>query len=451
LEKASDQDIPGIESMTVQSLMSNGNPFPPQERYDVLKSEILADNEDAFREVTRMPPLPGRPRLRIAHSRKFWVGLERMSQYWDASHDRYIEPTEKDSKEGQTPSNENGITMGDSNASQDSSKGSASGESMDIDKKEENTDASKQTSGEDEASAEPTMTYMGRRISNGSQMPEEPRDDTVRGFLEMIAWPFGCQARTPSSPPKLAIQNLLLPIRVTFALSRSPQDRQAARKGMLEGPLILGQCRNETVFRQEEQAAGQGHAEMCDLLREVGAMLLCAQERAREGSTEIKPGDGKWWTTKPRWGGLSDQGVTGEKASRIEDKPAEEPNKRSRYERSLLSLRKSGSKKMTTSDRWKLVQPGPSQWDRKMKYMQIGKVKDSEFDDVSIAHMLCSYSQIFTDLSSFLDLYDILNQPPHLHPTPSRPPAIHRMARQPRRQSNHNQHTTPRVPAMVQA
>lgn len=385
LEKTSDQEIPGIESMTVQSLMNNGNPFPPQEKYDLLKNEILVDNEDAFREVTRLPPLPGRTKVRIAHTRKFWVGLEKMSQYWDASKDQYIEPTEEGTTKDDAESNKNGMQVDDQNVAQGSMTNSTSSESMDVDQKEDNVDTSKdKASGEDEAPAEPTTMYMGRRISCGSQMSEEIREEAVRGFLEMIAWTFGCQAHIPSLPPRLAVQNLLFPVRESFALSRSPQDRQMARKGILEGPIILGQCRNETVFRGEGQTIGQGHTEMCDLLREVGAMLLGAQERAREGSTEIKPGDGKWWTTKPRWGGL-DQGVTGEKASRVEDEPSEEPNKRSRHDRSSHSSRKSSSsRKMSVSDKWKLVQPGPSLWDRKMKYMQIGKNKNSEFDDVSI-------------------------------------------------------------------
>lgn len=392
LEKTPDQEIPGIESMTVQSLMNNGKPFPPQEKYDLLKNEILVDNEDAFREVTRLPALPGRTRVRIAHTRKFWVGLERMSQYWDDSHDQYIEPAGKGTKLGDTESNNDGMPVDGQIAPQDSMKDSTSAESMDVDQKEENADTSKdQSAGEDKAPAEPTTMYKGRRISTGSQMSDELREEAIRGFLEMIGWPFGCQAHIPSLPPRLSIQNLLFPVRVSFAVSRSPQDRQEARKGILEGPLMVGQCRNETAFREDGQDVGQGHMEMCDLLREVGSMLLGAQERAREGSTEIKPGDGKWWTTKPRWGGL-DQGVTGEKASRVEDEPSEEPNKRSRHDRTSHSSRRSGgSRRMSTNDKWKLVQPGPSLWDKKMKYTQIGKDKNSEFDDVSNPLSFSSY------------------------------------------------------------
>ena len=43
--------------------------------------------------------------------------------------------------------------------------------------------------------------------------------------------------------------------------------------------------------------------EMLDLMREVAAMLLLGQERAREGKSPTIPGQGKWYTTVPRWGG----------------------------------------------------------------------------------------------------------------------------------------------------
>ena len=43
--------------------------------------------------------------------------------------------------------------------------------------------------------------------------------------------------------------------------------------------------------------------ETLDLMREVAAMLLLGQERAREGKSPTIPGQGKWYTTVPRWGG----------------------------------------------------------------------------------------------------------------------------------------------------
>jgi hypothetical protein len=131
---------------------------------------------------------------------------------------------------------------------------------------------------------------------------------------------------------------------------------------------------------------------MCDLLREVGAMLLTAQERARHGVMEVKPGEGKWWTTIPRWGGAPNEGVTvdADADSSDKDKKPEvdigNAHKRSRYANPLLSSRRSGSghpRKMTANEKWKILQGGSSLWDKRMKYMQIGKPKESPYDDVS--------------------------------------------------------------------
>jgi hypothetical protein len=39
-------------------------------------------------------------------------------------------------------------------------------------------------------------------------------------------------------------------------------------------------------------------------------------------------------------------------------------------------------RRLTSSEKWKIIQPGPSLWDKRLSYMQIGKARDSPFDDV---------------------------------------------------------------------
>ena len=73
-----------------------------------------------------------------------------------------------------------------------------------------------------------------------------------------------------------------------------------ARQGWMEGPLLGLQCRSEVDFGPGENSTS--HA-VLDVVRELGGMLLLAQERAREGQTEKRSGEGKWWTEQPRWGG----------------------------------------------------------------------------------------------------------------------------------------------------
>lgn len=209
-----------------------------------------------------------------------------------------------------------------------------------------------------------------------------------------------------------------------------------AKQGVFEGPIILGQCRGETVFPGDDMDSQFKYVQICDVLREVAGMLLFAQERARDGLVEIKPGEGKWWTTEPRWGGAQNDGPVGtpilddngkpkgdgssgggDKPSNPEEtknssaksstaaaaEPAEKTsNKRTRHDRNhYMSRRSSGaSKKLSIYDKWKIVQPGHGLWDKKMKYLKIGGDKDKPYDDVSFFkkkdgnNNLCPFSTI---------------------------------------------------------
>jgi hypothetical protein len=67
----------------------------------------------------------------------------------------------------------------------------------------------------------------------------------------------------------------------------------------------VGSARGDVVFRKEGEEIGHAQGEVADLLRELGGLLLLAQQRNREGRVEVKPGsrDDAWWTRKERWGG----------------------------------------------------------------------------------------------------------------------------------------------------
>lgn len=377
--------------------MSNGLPYPPKDRYEVLQSELLLDNDDVFREVARLPAREGRERVRITQTRKFWSSLERMSQYWDNSIDNYFErpaipkPTSSGPDDG---AEEDKMQTDERTPSTDTK--------MDIDQAEAEKTPVPDSNGED--SSQPTVqVYTGRRIGSGIEMPDDVREETVRSFVEMAAWPFGCQVTVPTLPPRLTVGKLLFPVRQSFQAARSPRDRSIARNGILEGPVLIAQCRPETGFRTNHEAPGEGIGEVCDLFREVGGMLLAAQERAREGATEMRPGEGKWWTTTPRFGGAPNDGILDDlmKGPGIHGIPIPESmiegslgssaqdldgaRKRRQYEHPFvasLARRPSAMRKLTGTEKWKILQPGPSLWDKRMRYMQIGKDKESPFDDV---------------------------------------------------------------------
>lgn len=398
-------------------LMGNGAPYPLKDAYENLKNEMILDNDDAFREVARLQPRPGRTQPRMRQSRKFWVGLERMAQYWDTSLDHYYERPA--TPEPTTPSEQEQIndkTRGD----EDSRRTGDLEDPMDLDE----APTAPASNGMEEPRPSVTM-YTGRRIGTGTEMPDETRDETIHAFVEMVARPFGCQVNVPTLPPRLTTKNLLFPVRQTFQSSRSPRDRQLARNGIVEGPVLISQCRPDTSFRSADDAPGTGLGEVCDLFREVGGMLLAAQERAREGAIERQPGEGKWWTTAPRFGGAPNGGILDDLVSHghgmsLPDSMMEEARpppetKRRHFENRFatsLSRRPSAMRRLTSSEKWKILQPGTSLWDKRMHYMQIGKIQESPYDDV------CPLSFPVCARTNNPDLHDLLHQPSHLNPPP---------------------------------
>lgn len=77
-------DVSAVPSLTEAAVSKDQKAF-----IDRLK-ELEVDNETAYAIVT-MNTKPGEKYPRLAYLRKFWTGLENMSQYWDTSRDQYYE------------------------------------------------------------------------------------------------------------------------------------------------------------------------------------------------------------------------------------------------------------------------------------------------------------------------------------------------------------------------
>jgi hypothetical protein len=175
------------------------------------------------------------------------------------------------------------------------------------------------------------------------------------------------------------IKTLRVPIRLSTAIWQVPREREKAKMGWLAGPVAGISCRNESGFAEDKQS------EMIDLLKEVGVMLVLAQQRAREGKTEVIPGEGKWWTTKPRWGGGpggevgEGTGNSDEPVSRDEQQGPEGHGQ----ERRLRGRTGAPRRRMGAVEVWKMMLPSMGYWDRRVSYSMIGKDKGSEWDEVS--------------------------------------------------------------------
>jgi hypothetical protein len=410
----------------ISRVLSNGKTCPNQQDFYTRSMEIQHDNEDGFRALSRKPN-NGKPPPRLAHFRRFWEGLDGMAFYWDTTSDEYIPPKEEET------SNEALLGVADL-ASPRSSIDLETIEADDNDdeprkRTKPNPEESESIAPSEQSfphrpvqnpisssiSARPRIlppelpaghparnkapsslrdrvpegTYRGSRIGNGAGMPEQHRNDTVRAFIEPIAWAFGFTVAGHRRPTSLGVKTLLVPMKVTSAIWQAPRQRDKARQGWLDGPVLGISCRGETEFEE-------GRADpVVDVLREVGALLLIAQERARQGKAEIKPGEGKWWTTVPRWGG----GTGGEPAA-ADAPPATESSinvaaaaekliNESEAKAYLESRARQGSRSQTSSRRkltpieaWKFLRPGVGYWDPRVEYTAIGKPPNSEYDEV---------------------------------------------------------------------
>jgi hypothetical protein len=415
------------------TLLSNGRRKPDHNEFFVRARELLFNNDDAFSTLTRKGSR-GQISLRLAHFRKFWEGLDNMAYYWDNSLDEYRSPSPEaikssgeTTKPNATPDGQGitGETKPDWNTKAGSELASPNEEEP---RKKARVEAgndsavplSSKSNGDSSAlkTSQPPSTsssrvlpartappkipwatnigsndtppdlskgsYRGYRIGNGTEMPDQYRIDCVRAFLEPIAWAFGVTLAQHRRPPVLKLEHVRFPVRMSSVAWRGPQDRAKARQGWMEGPILGMQCRADVNFGSTGKLDSES---VLDAVRELGGLLLLAQERAREGKSENRAGDGKWWTTKPRWGGgpggeVGDAQGASDTAAKDALIPPEE-----RY----LQRNSDGSKarrRPTPAEVWKILRPAQPSWDPKVVYEAIGKDKSVEWDDVSSTYNL---------------------------------------------------------------
>ncbi|CAO2654376.1 Nn.00g111090.m01.CDS01 [Neocucurbitaria sp. VM-36] len=427
-------DEPSTKQESKGTLLSNGRKAPERREFHVRARELFFQNGDAFSTLTRKGN-GGQAPLRLAHFRKFWEGLDNMAYYWDTSLDEYSPPVPEAANHGSetTPpistktesSDETNETRPDGITRIETGFGAANEEEP---RKKAKTEAvgdhastqsfsskayrsvsvAPHTSSTTPIRALPARTmppkvpwaaniephskpadlsngsYRGYRIGNGAEMPDQYRVDCVRAFLEPIAWAFNVTLSPHRRPPVLTLAHVRFPVRMSSVAWRGPQDRVKARQGWMEGPILGVQCRADVNFG----ATGNMDAEsVLDTVRELGGLLLLAQERAREGSVEKRGGEGAWWTTKERWGG-GPGGEVGE-ASGANDAPMKDITVK--MEEKSTERNRDGSKvrrKPTPAEVWKSLKPGNPLWDPKVVYEAIGTNRSIEWDDVFMVSSL---------------------------------------------------------------
>ncbi len=339
--------------------LNNGNLSPGVQTYRERQKELLIDNTAAFRTIRRIPTPVGETAPRLGNAYEFYKNLEFFSGYWPDTS-LVSEP---------------------------------------------------ETSPPDENEATPLHLQTHVRTGNGSQLPPDYRQHLLSAFIKLVAYDFGCNVSFPRCEPRLHITPPKPPSppsyfnsSVTF-IYRTPTERASARAGIVEGPVAALSARASTVFATEAE-------EHLDLAREVVAVLLTAQQRARESKSEKRFGEGKWWTSTPRWGGgpggpIGREGdkfdellsgkeeklvvgsdgskMAGEVKNAIGGINGPSPSKRSKKGLS--------GNNMQIYENYRRMNPPGTTWDRKARYCGIGKEPGSGFDDVflvsSLNHHIC--------------------------------------------------------------
>lgn len=266
----------------------------------------------------------------LNHFRRFWSQMEIMSQYWDTSKDNYFEVK-------------------------------STGKAEEISRR---SSLSNRSYFPDPSKTQEGHLYTGFRISTGSRMPEKVRIEAAKALVENLVWAFGCQMAPPKRVQFLQVNKLLIPVTQSSMVWRTPAEKSQSRLGVREGPVLGLQCRNETAFVKDP------HMALTDTAREVAGLLLLAQERARENKRKVIPGEGKWYTTKPRWGG-GPGGEFGDAENR--DKP---PQKHGHG--SIIS-----PSKTTDEEIWRQLKPGPGPWETRVSYVAVGRDSKKPHDSVS--------------------------------------------------------------------
>ncbi|KAL7620045.1 hypothetical protein AAE478_010594 [Parahypoxylon ruwenzoriense] len=395
---------------TFRRPLSNGNLSPEARVYLERRNELSVANQAAFRTVRRIKPEPGKQQPRLGNCYEFFKQMELMAAYWD---DTSLPPLSTGSEEEPPPLPRRPHAE-DANPGQPEQGVAPAGPEP-------------STRPQPDLEAKPKeLERVTHRTSPGAQMPAEFRHNFIAAFVKLVAYDFGCNVNPPRVEPRL---QLLAPPRKSKSpfpptqmasyfpsgcvfLCRSPMTREAARAGIVEGPIAAVSARNTTNFSTPADSN-------IDFGRELVAALITAQHRAREGQKEKRFGEDKWWATEKRWGGgeggpigreVDGDSIVGDKDSTVPiserqaggtTSPAEKagPSQPQQKGRTLpipmrgQPLNKKPRKNLSIYDNYRMVRLPSSNWDKKTKYIAIGKDKGTDYDDIfvlsSLFHHLC--------------------------------------------------------------
>jgi hypothetical protein len=334
-----EDQIEDINPSTTVTL-NNGRDSPGVKIYLERIRELSIPNDAAYHTIRRLPAPPGGRNAQLGNAYEFYKHLESLAGFW--------------------------IDTSISNPA--------------------TTDPDPDAMDTDEGPDPTSPTQIQNLIGTGSQTPPEFRNSLLSTFTKFIAYDFGCNVSFPRIEPRLYISSppstSSFPTNISF-IYRTPTNRASARLGIVEGPLAALSARHMTSFRTP-------HDSLFDLCREVASVLVTAQQRARETKTEPKLDEDLWWCHKPRWGGGPGGpiGREADKADEIASTNGNGEDETSSPAGTGPSPARKKTKKMSLYDNYRNVRPPSSTWDRKTKYMAIGKPAALDYDDIFLLSCL---------------------------------------------------------------
>ncbi|ORY60905.1 uncharacterized protein BCR38DRAFT_442853 [Pseudomassariella vexata] len=420
---------------TFRRPLSNGNMSPEARVFMERRHELSLDNQAAFRTVRRIRPDPGTTPVRLGNCYEFYRQLELMAAYWDDTSLSQRKDGHLNVEKPASPPRHQSL---DGSLEQTTRTISAS-----------TTQSEANSSSRNAPDEKPKPQQVTYRTAPGNLMPPELRHSLITAFVKLVSYDFGCNVSPSRVEPRLhlleppAVQTIKgtpvsQPQRASYFPSgcvfvfRIPTTREAARTGIVEGPILAVSARNTINFNSPAD-------HKIDFARELVAALVAAQHRAREGKEEKRFGDGEWWATAKRWGGgqggligreIESDGVVGDKDARPDggsssgkassDGAIAKPSSSGSSSRNPPAVRTPGlghvspvhpishssglpmrglapnkktRKNMSMYDNYRMVRLPSSNWDRKARYRAIGKRTGADYDDVfvvsSLFHHIC--------------------------------------------------------------
>ena len=315
---------------TFRRPLSNGHISPEARVYMERRNELFVPNQAAFRTVRRLRPEPGKPAVRLGNCYEFYKQMEFMAGYWDDTS--LPPPSEDPMDEGKEEDKQGGAASGVPLPPGPPSGSTASPSS--ISSGPESNTRSQPAPGAP-TTGTPSSSHTPERVTwrrqSGSEMPLEHRHNFLTAFVKLVSYDFGCNvgpsrveprlhliavpkprprprpisqskpessSQAPENPPPPPIQKASYFPSGSVFVQRIPTTREAARAGIVEGPVAAVSARGTTIFDDDDPQDA-----LLDLGRELVVALSTAQLRARERRKERRFGEGCWWATEKRWGG----------------------------------------------------------------------------------------------------------------------------------------------------